>query len=267
MGAAVRYSDTFPGDRDSWQSFGVEHACRVLGVVAMLASAAPLWADEEEASEKVVSSRQDSKLQVGNNRVTVVLDEENGDWDANWHGETDAAIRRAGFAVDVDGRRLTPQAVTAEAAPFGDALGRGMEIRQRWGKEIEIQRCIRLYDGRPAVVVSVQITNHTDRDVTLDAAKMLDLAASDQGSWRLGDSKRPPAAVGYPGAAPPAGLRPMRKRRPRPNSSMPARACWPWRGPARPARWRSAACRPGRARRRSTPTFNPAQGARLWPPR
>ena len=181
----------------------VEHACRVLGVAAMLASAAPLWADEEEASEKVVSSRQDTKLQVGNNRVTVVFDEENGDWDANWHGETDAAIRRAGLAIDVDGRQLTPQAATAETAPFGDALGRGMEIRQRWGKEIEIQRCVRLYDGRPAVVVSVQITNHMDRDVTLDAAKMLDLAASDQGSWRLGDSMRPPAAVGYPGAAPP----------------------------------------------------------------
>ena len=99
----------------------LEQACQVFGVIVLLASAAPLWADDDDAGEQVASNRQDSKLQVGNNRVTVVLDEENGAWDANWHGDADAVVRRAGFTVVVAGQRLTPQGVQAEAVPLDDA--------------------------------------------------------------------------------------------------------------------------------------------------
>ena len=145
----------------------LRQVCRVLGVVAMLASTAPLWAAEEDTGGKVVSSRQDGKLHLGNTHVTVVFDEENGTWDAVWRDDVNAAVRRAASTVKVDGRRLTSQAATGETAPLDDGLGHGMELRQRWGKEIEIERRIRLYDGLPAVVLSVQITNHADHDVAL----------------------------------------------------------------------------------------------------
>ena len=66
---------------DSWQGT-VSADVSGSGTVMMLAFTATLRAAEDDADGKVVSNRQDSKLQVGNDHVTVVLDEEHGDWDA-----------------------------------------------------------------------------------------------------------------------------------------------------------------------------------------
>ena len=101
-----------------------------------------------------------------------------------------------------------------------------MEVRQQWGKEIEVQRCIRLYDGRPAVVISAQVTNHTDRDVTIDAAALLDVSArvtaARGGSATRSGRRRQSATLAARLSAGPCR---RRKRRARPNRSMPARAC------------------------------------------
>ena len=160
-------------------------------------------AKQAAAGEKVLSSREGSKLRLGNNRVSVVLDEASGVWEATWLGGVDAAVRRVRFAVEAGGQTLVPQAARAEAAPLTDAIGSGWEIRQRWGNRIEVERRIRVYHGRPAVVVSAQITNRTGRGVTLGTARMLDLSEGDGGWWHLAGLMQAPAAVGYSGSSPP----------------------------------------------------------------
>jgi alpha-galactosidase len=135
--------------------------------------------------------------------VSVVLDEASGAWDATWLGDVAAAVRRVRFAVEAAGQTLVPQAAKAEAAPVTDAIGSGLEIRRRWGKGIEVEHRIRLYHGRPAVVVLAQITNHTGRDVTLGSARMLDLSEGNRGWWHLAGVMRAPAAVGYSGTSSP----------------------------------------------------------------
>jgi alpha-galactosidase len=152
--------------------------------------------------EKVIFTREGNRVRLGNNRVSVILDETEGDWEATWLGQVEAAVRRVRFAVEANGRVLAPRAVKAEAVPLTDARGSGLEIRQRWGKQIEVERGIHIDHGRPAVVVSGRITNHTDRDVTLGSARMVDLSQNDRGWWHLGSILRAPAAIGYAGASP-----------------------------------------------------------------
>ena len=61
----------------------------VFGVYVLLALATPLVA----SSADVVSLRGGGKLRVGNDRVTVVLDEADGTWDATWVSNEPAAVR------------------------------------------------------------------------------------------------------------------------------------------------------------------------------
>jgi alpha-galactosidase len=152
----------------------------------------------------VASASDGAKRRLTNDRVSIVLDETDGTWDATWLGNAGAAVRRVGFAVQAGGQNLTPRAVRAEVAPLTDALGSGLELRQHWGAAgVEIDRCLRLYHDRPAVVVAGQIANRTDRDVTLNAARMVDLSQADRGWWHLTGLLSAPAAVGYAGATPP----------------------------------------------------------------
>jgi hypothetical protein len=153
--------------------------------------------------EKTICIRDDGKVRLGNNRVTVVLTEADGVWDATWLRCVDAAVRRVGFAVEAGGQLLVPQAARTETGPVTDAVGSGREIRQRWGKGIEIQRSIRVYDGKPAVLLSAQISNNTGRDVPLATVRMLDASKVNHGWWHLANMMQAPAAVGYFGASPP----------------------------------------------------------------
>ena len=159
-------------------------------------------AGQAAAGENVVSLRKDGKLRLGNSRVSVVLNEKDGTWDATWLDGIDAAVRRVHWAVDVNGRTFQPAGVKAEVVPVSDAIGGGLEIRQRWGEGIEIQRRIRLYHGRPAVLVSGRVTNNTGGEAKLGNAKMLELSDGDRGWWHLAGLLRAPAAVGYSGASP-----------------------------------------------------------------
>ncbi len=165
--------------------------------------AAARQAARPSPGEAVAATRDGGQVRLANSRVSVVLHQADGAWDATWLGSVDAAVRRVQFAVEVDRQSLSPEKAEAAAAPFTDAIGSGVEICQRWGKGIEVVRRIRVYDGRPAVVISAQIANHTGRDVMLGTAKMLGLSQGNQGWWHLGNLLRAPAAVGYPGASPP----------------------------------------------------------------
>ena len=143
--------------------------------------------------------RDGNSLRLVNNRVSVVLSEADGAWDARWLGSIDAAVWRVRFAVEVNGQIAAPEKVRAESSPFTDTSGSGMEIRQTWGQGVEIERRIRVYDGRPAIVVAAQIANRTDHDITLGTAKMLSLAEHDRGWWHLAGLMRAPAAGGPAG--------------------------------------------------------------------
>jgi hypothetical protein len=151
---------------------------------------------------KTVSTRDGQMVSLGNDRVSVTLDEAEGTWGATWLGRTDAAVRRVHFALEADQRTLGPKGVRAEVVPCSDAIGPGLEVCQRWGNPIAVERRIRVYDGRPAVVVAAQITNRGGREVKLGPVRMLELSDRDRGWWHLSDLIRAPAAVGFSGASP-----------------------------------------------------------------
>ncbi len=181
-----------------------------------LATAAAVWPERAQdiaaarqaaglsaQGEKVTAVRNGTTLCLVNNCVSVVLNETDGAWDATWLGSVEAAVRRVRFAVEINGQSVLPDKTRAESARFTDALGSGLEIRQTWGQGVEIERCIRVYDGRPDVVVAARIANRTDHDITLGASKLLSLFEDAGGWWHLSGLMRAPAAVGYPGASPP----------------------------------------------------------------
>ncbi len=152
-------------------------------------------AQEAKPTEKATAARQDKGVRMFNNRVAVRLDETSGAWEATWLGDVEAAVRGARFVVEVDGKELRPEAVQADIAPVADKLGPGVAVRQRWGKGVEVERVLRIYDGKPAVVVSGRITNRTDREVALGTARMVDLGGTDGAWWYAGQTMRAPGAV------------------------------------------------------------------------
>ncbi len=212
----ARWDSLSEADRHSLAAEIERLEARARRTLQGLATAAAVWperakdiaaarqaASQSARGENVTAVRDGNSLRLVNNRVSVVLSEADGAWDATWLGSIDAAVRRVRFAVEVNGQIAAPEKVRAESAPFTDTSGSGMEIRQTWGQGVEIERRIRVYDGRPAIVVAAQIANRTDHDITLGTAKMLSLAEHDRGWWHLAGLMRAPAAVGYPGALPP----------------------------------------------------------------
>jgi hypothetical protein len=169
-----------------------------LSAVLVLAMAMPLWAAEHD----VVVVREHGKLLLRNDRISFALDEADGRWDATWHGGANAALWRDRFSVEVGGRLLFPQAAKTETTPHRDALGSGVEIRERWGQGVELERRIRLYHDRSVMIISIQVANHTAHDVMLGRVRMIDIAGALGGGWRLADVKRAPAGVGFPALAP-----------------------------------------------------------------
>ena len=155
-------------------------------------------AREAGAKENVIIGRSDTRVRLLNNRVLVDLSETDGTLEVTWLGKVDAAIRGARFSVGVDGQELRPEKVKAQAKPFTDKLGAGVEIRQFWGEEVRVERMVRVYHGKPAVVISGSITNKTDRDVSLQTARMVEVSTDDNGWWHAGCLLRAPAMVGYP---------------------------------------------------------------------
>ena len=155
-----------------------------------------------DAGDQVAATRDGRKLHVLNRRVLVTLDETTDTWDATWPGPVQAAVRGARFALDADDEQVALQAGSIDWERFSDRLGSGLQVRQQWAEPFRVERLVRVYDGRPTVVITGSVTNTTDRDLRLGSAKMLDVAAEHGGWWSLGRTFEPPSAVGYPGASP-----------------------------------------------------------------
>ena len=155
------------------------------------------------ASQKVTAARDGRQVRLANDRVVVRLDEQDGTWDATWLGGVDVALRRVGFSVQIEKHEFGVKASKTAVEPLADRLGTGMQIRQRWGGPVEVERLLKLYDAKPAVVVSGQITNRSGRDVALAAAQMVQLGTDNRGWWHLGRLMQAPAAAGFPGTTPP----------------------------------------------------------------
>ncbi len=182
---------------------GLEKAAALWPDRAQDISAARQAASETAAGENVTAARDGARLCLANSRVSVVLNEADGTWDATWLGVVDAAVRRVRFAVEIDGESTSPEEAEGQAAPFTDPIGSGMEISQTWGEGVQIVRRLRVYHGWPAVAVSALVTNKTGSSVTLGSAGMLRLSESDGGWWHLAELMSAPAAIGYPGTSPP----------------------------------------------------------------
>jgi hypothetical protein len=150
------------------------------------------------AGEPVASQRAGGTVRLANDRVAVAFNEADGTWQARWPASAPAAVRKVGFAIVADGQPQTPTDVRTETAEVADAIGRGIEVRQRWGKGLEVEHAVRLYDGRPGVLVAAQIINNAGRDVTLNHATMIGLSERDGGAWQLGDPARTPTVIAYP---------------------------------------------------------------------
>ena len=152
-------------------------------------------AQQAGAREEVKATRQGTRVRLVNNRVIVELDEAHGAWDATWLGAARAAIRGARFAVQAGGQTLSPQSVKADVSPFEDKLGAGIQLRQSWGKGVRVERIVRVYHGKPTVLVCGRITNQTDADVPLHSAALADVSADADGWWTTGQIMQTPAAV------------------------------------------------------------------------
>lgn len=153
--------------------------------------------------DKTTSVRDGNTLRLLNRHVMVSVEEASARWDATWLGSAAAAVRRASFSVDLDGKRPPADRASVTVEPFTDRLGSGMQIRQQWAGPIVVERRLRVYDGKPAVAVSGSVTNRSDRDVRLGAARLIDVTWDQAAWWSMGRTYQTSAVVGYPGAAPP----------------------------------------------------------------
>ncbi len=164
-----------------------------------IASARQAAAKEEITGKKIVVGRAKGRLRLISNKLVLDLDETSGAWQATWLGGIHAALRRAQFKVEVDGKEYAPAGVAAEVKPITDQLGTGLAIVQRWGKPVQIERRLRVYRDRPGVVVAASITNQTDQDVSLGTARILDLSPETEGWWYAGRIVQTPGVVSVAG--------------------------------------------------------------------
>jgi len=155
------------------------------------------------APGRVAAGREGPQVRLANDRLVVRLDERDGTWGATWLGSVDAAVRRVGFAVRVDKEDLAAKGGAATTEPFADKLGSGIQIRQRWAGPVEVERVLKVYQGKPAVVIGGQVTNRSGRGVSLADARMVQAGPESRGWWHLGRLMQAPAAAGYPGTSPP----------------------------------------------------------------
>ncbi len=171
-----------------------------------LALAAEVWPERakelaavrekaKQAGDEIQVSRDGSILSAANNRVVVAVDETDGTWDATWLG-VDAAVRNVRFGLDVDGAALDAPSGKVEAAEVSDKLGDGIEIRQAWGDAVQVERRIRLFHGKPAIAVSVAVTNRGDKEVAIGSASLVDV--SKDGWWHLAGVMQAPASMCRP---------------------------------------------------------------------
>src|SRR5207302_1111669 len=103
--------------------------------------------------------------------------------------------------VEVDGITLPSANLHTEVRAFEDKLGKGREIVQSWGREVHVERFLRIYDRLDAITVSSRIRNMGTRDVALGNARLLTVSGENHGEWQSGSMAKIPAAVHIAGAS------------------------------------------------------------------
>src|SRR5437868_10564118 len=109
--------------------------------------------------DKTVTQRDGSNVLLLNKNIFVQIATTNGVWDAAWLGKTDAAIERADFALEWNGKIVRLDSSPIETRAFTNDFGSGIEARQKAGDEVQFERMLRVYDGKPVLTLSVKITN------------------------------------------------------------------------------------------------------------
>lgn len=162
-------------------------------------------AQQASPTEKATAVRTEKGVRLLNQHVLVCLDEADNRWDAVWLGPTPTAVRDVRMAVEVNGQAMALPAVRAEIAPITDKLGAGVSLRQRWAEGgLVVEREIKLYDGKPAVVLTGRIINRTDREAALGVVRLLDLDGRESAWWYAGDPIQAPGAVYVGGVSEPS---------------------------------------------------------------
>ena len=172
---------------------------KIPALLAVLAL--PLFLTAEQSKnfsqehEKVFTRNDGQEIIVGNQHLSLSFNRTDSMWNVVWQDVTNTAVRRVDFGVEVDGKNLQPKSAAAEVEKFSDKLGSGMQIRQRFGDEILIERFLRVYDGLPVVTLSARITNQKKSDATLGLARLVQLNEPGKSWWQIGDVKKAPASI------------------------------------------------------------------------
>ena len=95
---------------------------------------------------------------------------------------------------------LVPAGINAEVKPFVDKLGKGLAIHQCWGDAVGVRRSLKLYENRPAAVVTAQITNASKKDIVLQKVHLADVSHDKQGWWCAAAVDRVPASITVQGS-------------------------------------------------------------------
>jgi hypothetical protein len=199
-GLSEREQQTFEDDLDSLlhRLLELENATAELeSPVAALVAAREQFAT---ASDAVHERTNGGQIELVNRHVVVQCNRSNNLWNGFWNGKSDTAIFSAGFGVQVDGDTVPPANFRTEVRAFEDKLGKGKEIAQSWGREVRVERFLRIYDGSDAITVSGRIENQSSRDVALGSAQLLSVL-NGHGQWQSGSMARIPAAVYIAGAS------------------------------------------------------------------
>ena len=163
--------------------------------LAALVQSAHDPATRSTVADKTISQRDAAHTILVNKHVLVRLSATNALWDAAWPETPDTAILHAGFAIEWNGKivRLDPSPIAVR--PFTNQLGSGLEARQTSGDTVQIERLLRVYDGKPALVLSASIVNHSSQEISLGTARLVHLFQEDGGAWQVGNAAETPAAV------------------------------------------------------------------------
>jgi len=131
---------------------------------------------------------------LANERLEFSWDRPRAEWSVRWAGPGHAAIRGAGFRVEVNGVTTTGAPLSTEIRPFEDRLGSGQVLAQVWRQAgVRFEREIAVYAGQAVVTLAGRIANENTAEATLGTTQLLQLHAG--GSWCLGPAWESPAAV------------------------------------------------------------------------
>jgi alpha-galactosidase len=140
-------------------------------------------------------------IRLFNKSVLLEFDKTDGTWNAFWRGTNDAAIFRAGFQMDANGKPLWTGTGQFAVTDFTDKFGKGKQIEQSTEGRIKVSRKLRIYDKRGAITIAGSIRNGTERSIALGNLSLLSVNAQSHGWWQNGDVLNIPAAVFIAGAS------------------------------------------------------------------